>query len=124
MIGADKTGYRIFDTDGTTISEVTGFDQVVKLYDNCDYVCVAADGWLQFRQMHDGSFLTNLCTYDAQRQNSDDRQYYFHPMISGYLANGKGKDDIIIDYADAAPDADGKYDYSVSRFAVNTGTAV
>ena len=123
VIGADKTGYRIFDTDGTTISEVTGFDQVVKLYDNCDYVCVAADGWLQFRQMHDGSFLTNLCPYDADVESSGDGQYYIHTMISSYTSGGK-KSDNIIDYADAAPDADGKYDYNVSRFAVNTGTAV
>lgn len=123
VINEDMTGYRMFDTDGTTISKVTGFDQVVKLYNNCDYVCVAVDGWLQFRKMHDGSFLTNLCTYDAQRQNSDDKQYYFHPMISGYLANGKGKDDIIIDYADATPDVNGRYNDTVRRFAVNTGTA-
>ena len=123
VIGADKTGYRIFDTDGKTISEVTGFDQVVKLYDNCDYVCVAADGWLQFRQMHDGSFLTNLCPYDADVESSGDGQYYIHTMISSYTSGGK-KSDYIIDYADATPDADGKYDYSVSRFAVNTGTAV
>lgn len=123
VIGADKTGYRIFDTDGTTISEVTGFDQVVKLYDNCDYVCVAADGWLQFRQMHDGSFLTNLCPYDADVESSGDGQYYIHTMISSYTSGGK-KSDSVIDYADAAPDADGKYDSNVSRFAVNTGTAV
>ena len=89
VIGADKTGYRIFDTDGTTISEVTGFDQVVKLYDNCDYVCVAADGWLQFRQMHDGSFLTNLCPYDADVESSGDGQYYIHTMISSYFRREK-----------------------------------
>ena len=123
VIGADKTGYRIFDTDGTTISEVTGFDQVFKLYNNCDYVCVADDGWLQFRKMHDGSFLTNLCPYDAEKESSGDGQYYIHTMISGCASGGK-KSDSVIDYADATPDADGKYDYNVSRFAVNTGTAV
>ena len=123
VINEDMTGYRIFDTDGTTISEVTGFDQVIKLYNNCDYVCVAYDGWLQFRKMHDGAFLTNLCPYDADVESSGDGQYYIHTMISGYTSGGK-KSDNIIDYADATPDADGKYDYSVSRFAVNTGTAV
>lgn len=123
VINADGTGYRVFDTDGTTIAENTGFDKVIKLYNNCDYVCVAAGGWLQFRKMHDGSFLTNLCPYDAEKESSDDGQYYIHTMISVYTSGGK-KSDNIIDYADATPDADGKYDYSVSRFAVNTGTAV
>ena len=123
VINADGTGYRIFDTDGTTVAEISGFDQVIKLYAGCDYVCVAYDGWLQFRQMHDGAFLTNLCPYDAEKKSSYDGQYYIHTMISGYTSGGK-KSDNIIDYADATPDADGKYDYSVSRFAVNTGTAV
>lgn len=123
VINADGTGYRVFDTDGTTIAENTGFDKVIKLYNNCDYVCVADDGWLQFRKMHDGSFLTNLCPYDAEKESSGDGQYYIHTMISGYASGGK-KSDSVIDYADATPDADGKYDYNVSRFAVNTGTAV
>ena len=123
VINADGTGYRIFDTDGTTVAEISGFDQVFKLYNNCDYVCVAYDGWLQFRKMHDGAFLTNLCPYDADVESSGDGQYYIHTMISGHASGGK-KSDSVIDYADATPDADGKYDYSVSRFAVNTGTAV
>ena len=123
VINADGTGYRVFDTDGTTIAENTGFDRVIKLYNNCDYVCVADDGWLQFRKMHDGSFLTNLCPYDAEKESSGDGQYYIHTMISGYASGGK-KSDSVIDYADATPDADGKYDSNVSRFAVNTGTAV
>ena len=123
VINADGTGYRVFDTDGTTIAENTGFDKVIKLYNNCDYVCVADDGWLQFRKMHDGSFLTNLCPYDAEKESSGDGQYYIHTMISGCAPGGK-KSDSVIDYADATPDADGKYDYNVSRFAVNTGTAV
>lgn len=123
VINADGTGYRVFDTDGTTIAENTGFDKVFKLYNNCDYVCVADDGWLQFRKMHDGSFLTNLCPYGAEKKSSYDGQYYIHTMISGYASGGK-KSDSVIDYADATPDADGKYDYNVSRFAVNTGTAV
>ena len=123
VIDAERTGYRIFDTDGTTAAEISGFDQVVKLYAGCDYVCVAYDGWLQFRQMHDGAFLANLCPYDVERESSENRQYVIHTMISGYSAN-ENKSSSVIDYADAEPDADGKYDYSVSRFAVNTGTAV
>ena len=123
VINADGTGYRIFDTDGTTVAEISGFDQGIKLYADCDYVCVAYDGWLQFRKMHDGAFLTNLCPYDADVESSGDGQYYIHTMISGHASGGK-KSDSVIDYADATPDADGKYDYNVSRFAVNTGTAV
>ena len=123
VINADGTGYRIFDTDGTTVAEISGFDQVIKLYADCDYVCVAYDGWLQFRKMHDGAFLTNLCPYDTDVESSGDGQYYIHTMISGHASGGK-KSDSVIDYADATPDADGKYDYNVSRFAVNTGTAV
>lgn len=121
VIDAERTGYRIFDTDGTTVAEISGFDQVIKLYAGCDYVCVAYDGWLQFRQMHDGAFLTNLCPYDVEREASENPQYTIHTMISGYSAN-KETSGSVIDYADAAPDADGKYDYNVQRFAKNTGT--
>lgn len=121
VIDAERTGYRIFDTDGTTVAEISGFDQVIKLYAGCDYVCVAYGGWLQFRQMHDGAFLTNLCPYDVEREASENPQYIIHTMISGYSANQETSGSVI-DYADAAPDADGKYDYNVQRFAKNTGT--
>lgn len=125
VIEDGMTKYRIFDDNGTTIAESDAFERVVKLYEDCDYVCVVQDGWLQFRRRSDGAFLANLFPYsdDQGADGSQKYTYTFHTLISGYLPNGKEKGAYIIDYLDAEPDENGLYDFDVVQFAKNTGTA-